>query len=141
LTLALEGKSVGTAAVDSLGPFGERTLSLKVKLDGPAGPSLLRAIVKSADDAEPRNDTLSAAIDLSPAASAVFVSTSPDFDSRYALAVLDGALGIPTRGFFRVAAGEWRVEGALTAISEAEVRRAVHDAPVAIIHGDTAAFG
>ena len=141
LALALEGKSVGTAAVDSLGPFGERTLSLKVKLDGPAGPSLLRAIVKSADDAEPRNDTLSAAIDLSPAASAVFVSTSPDFDSRYALAVLHGALGIPTRGFFRVAAGEWRVEGALTAISEAEVRRAIHDAPVAIIHGDTAAFG
>src|SRR5262249_2412049 len=73
--------------------------------------------------------------------SAVFVSTSPDFDARYALAVLRGALGIPTRGFFRVAPGEWRVEGALTPIPEAEVRQAVHDAPVAIVHGDTAVFG
>ena len=71
----------------------------------------------------------------------MFVSTSPDFDARYALAVLRGALGIPTRGFFRVAPGEWRVEGALTPIPEADVRQAVRDAPVAIIHGDTAAFG
>jgi len=55
--------------------------------------------------------------------------------------VLRGALGIPTRGFFRVAPGEWRVEGSFAASSEADVRRAVHDAPVAIIHGDTAAFG
>jgi hypothetical protein len=80
-------------------------------------------------------------IDLSRAASAVFVSTSPDFDARYALAVLRGALGIPTRGFFRVAPGEWRVEGALTPVPESEVRQVVRDAPVAIIHGDTAAFG
>ena len=80
-------------------------------------------------------------VDLSRAASAVFVSTSPDFDARYSLAVLRGALGIPTRGFFRVAPGEWRVEGALTPVAEAEVRQAVRDAPVAIIHGDTAAFG
>lgn len=141
LTLTLEGKPVATAPVESLPAFGERTLALKVRLDGAAGPSLLSAVVKSADDGEPRNDTLSAAIDLSAAASAVFVSTSPDFDARYSLAVLRGALGIPTRGFFRVAPGEWRVEGALTPTSEADVRHAVHDAPVAIIHGDTAAFG
>ncbi|HEX4681684.1 MAG TPA: hypothetical protein VH277_03185 [Gemmatimonadaceae bacterium] len=141
LTLTLEGKPLASAPVDSVGPFGERTLSLKVRVEGAAGPSILRAVVKSPDDAEPRNDTLSAAIDLSAAASAVFVSTSPDFDARYALAVLRGALGIPTRGFFRVAPGEWRVEGALTAISEEDVRRATRDAPVAIIHGDTAAFG
>jgi hypothetical protein len=102
---------------------------------------LLRAIVVSTDDAERRNDTLSVAIDLSRAASAVFVSTSPDFDARYSLAVLRGSLGIPTRGFFRVAPGEWRVEGALTPISEAEVRQSLKDAPVAIMHGDTAAFG
>src|SRR5205085_8958652 len=106
-----------------------------------AGPAILRAIVASADDAERRNDTLSVAIDLSRAASAVFASTSPDFDARYALAVLRGALGIPTRGFFRVAPGEWRVEGALTPIAEAEVRQSLRDAPVAILHGDTAAFG
>jgi hypothetical protein len=141
LTVTLEGKTVASAPVDSLPPFGERTIALRTKLDGAAGPSLLRAIVASPDDAERRNDTLVTAIDLSRAASAVFVSTSPDFDARYALAVLRGALGIPTRGFFRVAPGEWRVEGALTPIPEGEVRQALRDAPVAIIHGDTAAFG
>jgi hypothetical protein len=71
----------------------------------------------------------------------VFVSTSPDFDARYALAVLRGALGIPTRGFFRVAPGEWRIEGSLAPIPESDVRQAVRDAPVTILHGDTAAFG
>jgi hypothetical protein len=81
------------------------------------------------------------AIELSRAASAVFVSTSPDFDARYSLAVLRGALGIPTRGFFRVAPGEWRIEGSLAPIPEGDVRQAVREAPVTIIHGDTAAFG
>ncbi|MEO6877971.1 MAG: hypothetical protein ABI205_05780, partial [Gemmatimonadaceae bacterium] len=75
------------------------------------------------------------------AARAVFASTSPDFDARYALAVLRGALAIPTSGYFRVAPGEWRVDGALTPVREEQVRQALRDAPVAIIHGDTAAFG
>ena len=107
-----------------LPPFGERSGRRARALEGPPGGSLLRAIVTAPDDAERRNDTLRVAVDLSRAASAVFVSTSPDFDARYALAVLRGALGIPTRGFFRVAPGEWRVEGALTPIPEADVRQA-----------------
>jgi hypothetical protein len=141
LTLTLDGRVVGTAPVESLPPFGERTVAIRAKLEGPAGPAVLRAVVASSEDSEARNDTLAVALDLSRAASAVFVSTSPDFDARYSLAVLRGALGIPTRGFFRVAPGEWRVEGALTPIAETNVRQAVRDAPVAIIHGDTAAFG
>jgi hypothetical protein len=141
LTLTVDDKPIGSAPIDSLGAFGERTIAVKARVEGKAGPAVLRAIVASPDDAEHRNDTLAVAIDLSQAASAVFVSTSPDFDARYALAVLRGALGIPTRGFFRVAPGEWRVEGALTKIAEGDVRQAVHDAPVAIFHGDTAAFG
>jgi len=141
LTIALEGKTIATSPIDSLAPFAERTIVIRSKLEGSGGPSILRAIVASPGDAEPRNDTASVAIDLSRAATAVFVSTSPDFDARYALAVLRGSLGIPTRGFFRVAPGEWRIEGALTPVGEADVRQAVREAPVAIIHGDTAAFG
>jgi hypothetical protein len=141
LTLSLDGKTIAATPVDSLAPFGERTVDVKVKLEGAAGPVVLRAIASAPDDAESHNDTLAAAIDLSRAATAVFVSTSPDFDARYALAVLRGALTIPTSGFFRVAPGEWRVDGALTPISEEKVRQALRDAPVAIIHGDTAAFG
>ena len=141
LTLSLDGHVIATSPVDSFSPFGERTVAVKARLDGVAGAVVLRAIVVSPHDAEPRNDTLAVTIDLSQAASAVFVSTSPDFDARYSLAVLRGALAIPTRAFFRVAPGEWRVEGALTPVPEVKVRRALHDAPVAIIHGDTAAFG
>ena len=141
IDLTLAGKPLGSLTLDSLAPFGERTFDLKTKLDGAAGPALLQAVVRSPDDAEPRNDTASVAVDLSRAASAVFVSTSPDFDARYALAVLRGSLGIPTRGYFRVAPGEWRIDGALTPVTQEEVRQALHDAPVAIIHGDTSAFG
>src|SRR5205823_4819624 len=47
----------------------------------------------------------------------------------------------PTRGFFRVAPGQWRLDGPLTPVPEDEVRRALHDAPVAIIHGDSSVFG
>ena len=141
LALTLDGHPVGTSRVDSLPPFGERTITIRTPLSGAAGPAVLRAVVTSPQDAEPHNDTVAVAIDVSRAASAVFVSTSPDFDARYALAVLRGALSIPTRGFLRVAPGEWRVEGALTHVAEADVRQALRDAPVAIIHGDTAAFG
>jgi hypothetical protein len=141
LTVALEGRLIATVPVDSLPPFGERTIVVRSTLDGSSGPSILRAIVASAGDGESRNDTAAVAVDLSRAATAVFVSTSPDFDARYALAVLRGSLGIPTRGFFRVAPGEWRIEGALTPVAESDVRQAVHEAPVAIIHGDTSAFG
>lgn len=141
LTLSVEGKAIATSLVDSLAPFGERAIVVRSKVEGSSGPSILRAVVASPGDAEPRNDTASVAIDLSRAATAVFVSTSPDFDARYALAVLRGSLGIPTRGFFRVAPGEWRIEGALTPVAESDVRQAVREAPVAIIHGDTSAFG
>jgi hypothetical protein len=141
LELSVGDKSLARLPVAALPAYGERAIGVKARLDAPAGPAVLRAVVASPQDAEPRNDSLSVAVEVSRAASAVFVSTSPDFDARYALAVLRGSLGIPARGFFRVAPGEWRVEGPLTPVPESEVRQAVHDAPVAIIHGDTAAFG
>src|SRR5512146_402709 len=141
LDLAIGDKSLARAAVESLPPYGERAVAIKTRIDAAAGPALLRAVVSSPQDAEPKNDTLIVAVDVSRAASAVFVSTSPDFDSRYALAVLRGALGIPTRGFLRIAPGEWRVEGAFTPVPESDVRQAIREAPVVILHGDTAAFG
>lgn len=141
LAIVVGDASVLTVPVDALGPYAERSLIVRARIEGREGPAVVKAIVRAPADAEPRNDTLSMAVDLSRAASAVFVSTSPDFDARYALSVLRGALAVPTRGYFRVAPGAWRVDGSLAAISEADVRTAFHDAPVAILHGDTAAFG
>ncbi len=141
LDLAIGDKPLARVAVESLPPFAERSIAIKTRLDAAAGPALLRAVAASPQDAEPRNDTLVVAVDVSRAASAVFVSTSPDFDARYALAVLRGSLGIPTRGFLRIAPGDWRIEGVLTHVPESDVRQAIREAPVVILHGDTAAFG
>ena len=143
LALSLEGATIAQQSFDSLPAFGERVLSMKVKLEGNGGggPEVLRAVSTAPEDAEHRNDTLAVAVDISRAASAVFASTSPDFDARYALAVLRGSLGIPTRAYWRVAPGEWRNEASLSPVAESEVRQALHDAPVAVLHGDTSAFG
>jgi hypothetical protein len=69
------------------------------------------------------------------------VSTSPDLDSREALALLRGALALPTRGFYRVAPGVWRQDGSLAPANESDIRAIVRDAPLVVLHGDTAVFG
>ena len=106
-----------------------------------AGASLVRAIVATSGDAEPRNDTLTTVLEVSPAAGAVLVSTSPDLDAREALALLRGALALPTRGFYRIAPGLWRQDGSLGPANESEIRKIVRDAPLVVLHGDTAVFG
>ena len=141
VTLQLGGQVLGRWPLAEMSSWSERQLEVRARVAAPQGATILRAIVSSAGDAEPRNDTLAAAIEVSRAASAVFVSTSPDQDSRFALAVLRGALALPTRGFLRVAPGAWRHEGSLTPATETEVREALRDAPVAILHGDTSIFG
>lgn len=139
---AVGGRATGAAvAVDALPARGERTVAARLPVGATEGPREVRAIWSASGDAEPRNDTVSIVIDVSPAAGAVFVSTSPDEDARYALSVLRGALALPTRGFFRVAPGQWRADGTLAPVSDADVRKAVSAAPVVIVHGDTGIFG
>ena len=140
VALQLGTQLLGRWPIAAMSAWGERQLDLRARGSG-QGPTVLRAIVSTPGDAEPRNDTLVTVLELSRAASAVFVSTSPDQDSRFALAVLRGALALPTRGFLRVAPGAWRHEGSLNRATETEVREALRDAPVAILHGDTAIFG
>jgi hypothetical protein len=102
---------------------------------------VLRAVLAAAGDREPRNDTASAVVEVSPAAAVVFVSTAPDLDARAMLAVLRGALALPARAYLRVAPGQWRVEGSFAPVAEAEVRRAAAAASLLLLHGDTAALG
>jgi hypothetical protein len=141
LTVQLDDQVLGRWPFDSISSWGERQLDIRVHAAGGQGAAVLKVAVSSAGDVESGNDTLGVAVELSRAASAVFVSTSPDQDARFAIAVLRGALALPTRGYLRVAPGRWRHEGNLTPVTELEVRQAVKDAPVAIIHGDTAIFG
>lgn len=141
VSLMLDQQALGRWPLEAMSAWAERQFDAHVRTSGVQGAGILRAIVAGPEDAEPRNDTLAATIEISRAASAVFVSTSPDQDSRFAIAVLRGALALPTRGFYRIAPGMWRQEGTLAAATEAQVRQAMRDAPVAILHGDTSIFG
>lgn len=142
LTLALDDRMLGRWPFDAMSAWAERQVELRVHTGAASQRvALLTASVASEGDAEARNDTLMATIEISRAASAVFVSTSPDQDARFAIAVLRGSLALPTRGFLRVAPGMWRQEGSLAPATEAAVRQAMREAPVVILHGDTAIFG
>lgn len=139
--LAIDGVSVAATAIDSMAPFAEREVRWRVQAGAKPGLRLIRVLVSAPGDALARNDTLVATLDVAAGASAVFASTAPDFDARYALDVLRGTLAVPTRGYYRVAPGQWRVDGTLAAVPEEEVKRSLGEAPIVVIHGDTAAFG
>ncbi|MGQ0539710.1 MAG: hypothetical protein ACT4R6_12245 [Gemmatimonadaceae bacterium] len=141
IRLDVDGRVLADFAIDSLAPNAERAVTRRVAVQRSAGPAVLRAAISAAGDAVPRNDTLAMAIEVAPSAGAVIVSTSPDLDARELLLVLRGTLNLPTRGYLRVAPGVWRVEGTLAPVPEEEVRRALQNAPLAIVHGDTALFG
>ena len=140
LIFSTNGREVARVAVDSLPAGAERRVVIRTSVAGAEGPLLLRAVLDGGDS-EAGNDTLGMAIDVARAAGAVLVSTSPDQDSRFMVAVLRGAVSLPTRAYYRVAPGQWRIEGALSRVSEAEVRRAMREAPLVALHGDTAIFG
>lgn len=141
IVLLVGDREAATVTLDSLTALGEHEVVARFPLPATDGATVVRAVARTRGDAEARNDTLTTIVDVSRAAGAVFVSTSPDQDARFAIAVLRGAVALPTRAFFRVAPGQWRREGTLAPIAEAEVREALRGAPIAILHGDTAIFG
>ncbi|HET7564972.1 MAG TPA: hypothetical protein VFJ96_08260 [Gemmatimonadaceae bacterium] len=141
LTMLAGSRTLASVPVDSLAPFVERSVSVRVPFAAPPGPTVFAAVVTVPGDMERRNDTVAVPLEVSRAAGAVLVSSSPDFDSRFLLPVLRGAVALPTRAYFRVAPNEWRQDGSLAPVREEDVRAALRDAPLAILHGDTAVFG
>lgn len=135
--LQVDGLAVATASLPALAPFAGTRMTLPFVVGRGDRTALVQALVESASDAEPRNDTLSVAIEVGDRPSAVFVSTAPDIDVREVLTVLRGALDVPTRAYLRVAPNVWRVEGTLAPISEAEVKARAATAGMLIVHGDT----
>ena len=141
LSLVAGSDVIATMPIDSLPAGIERTLTMHGRIEGAVRSVPLAAIVTATGDAERRNDTLATAVQVAPAAGAVLASTAPDFDARFLIPVLRGAVALPTRAYYRVAPGMWRQDGTLAAVSEASVRAALAEAPLAILHGDTALFG
>jgi len=137
LVLSLDGVETASVPVPVLPPFSSSRLTLPLPLPRGARTAVLKAIIAVPTDVEPRNDTLSAAIEIGDRPVAVFVSTAPDLDVRELLVVLRGALSLPTRAYLRLAPGVWREEGSLAPISEADVRSRAAAAGMLIVHGDT----
>ena len=135
------GGATATVHSGALGTFAEREVAVRVVAPRGEREALLRATATVAGDAEPRNDTLAAIVEISRAPAAVLVSSSPDPDARAALEALTGALSARPRGFYQVAPGAWRDATTLRAVSVAEVRAAAAAAPLLVLHGDTAVFG
>ncbi|MEO7038692.1 MAG: hypothetical protein ABI186_01525 [Candidatus Elarobacter sp.] len=141
LTLVAGSDVIARMPIDSLAAGLERTLTLRSHIDGGVRSVALAAVITAAGDVEHHNDTLATAVQVAPAAGAVLASTAPDFDARFLIPVLRGAVSLPTRAYYRVAPGMWRQDGSLAAVTEQSVRAALAEAPLAIIHGDTALFG
>jgi hypothetical protein len=139
--IRLDTALLGVGRYARLLPYAEQALDIRIVAAGAERTAVMRAIVRRGDDVEPRNDTLALGIDVSRAPAAVFVSTAPDFDAREAVAALRGITSLPTRAYYRVAAGAWRADGGLARVEESVVRAAVRDAPLVVLHGDTATFG
>ena len=141
LTLRLSDRVVATVSVDSVGPYGERVVRARLPVPNVTGTVIVMAALTAPGDGTAANDSLAVAVDVMPGAGAVVVSTAPDYDIRDLAAVLRGTVLLPTRGFYRVAPGRWREEGSLGMVSEDEVQRAAREAPLLVLHGDTALFG
>ena len=139
--LRLDAALLDSVPIASLRPYSERVVALRGVAGGAERGALLRAIVRVPGDRETRNDTLTLGVDVTKAPAAVVVSTAPDFDAREAIGALRGVTALPTRAYYRVAPGTWRIDASLASVSEKDVRDAVRDAPLAVLHGDTAVFG
>lgn len=140
LALSLDGRGVSTTAVPALEPYEEREIRVAVPIPAADASRTIRAAL-AGGDAVATNDTASSALVVSGAAAATFISSSPDADARFALAVLRGTRRGPVQGFWRIAPGVWRVDGSLRAVAEADVRRAATATPLLVLHGDSAIFG
>ncbi len=136
-----DGSALATVPLGALAPWSEREWRVRLRVPERREAMVLRVVVAAPGDAERRNDTLSTVLDVRGSPTAVFVSTAPDQDARFALDLMRGALAFGVRGFLRVAPGQWREEGALTRVDETVVRDALARAPLAVLHGDTAYFG
>ncbi len=158
--LRLDDRVIATEPLPALEAFEEREVRASVPIPAQDGTRRLSARLAGARpgavsgaeptaptaggsraDAVAENDTASAPLVVSGAAAATFISTAPDQDARFALAVLRGTRRGPVQGFWRVAPGEWRTDGALRPVTEAAVRAAAAATPLLVLHGDTAVFG
>jgi hypothetical protein len=140
IMVRLGDRPLGETALAELPAYGERAVRWRVPVPAVEGAQAL-TVSLDAGDAVRANDLAVASLLVSGTATIAFVSTSPDQDARLALAVLRGTQRGAVRAYQRVAPGQWREGDALRAVPEDAVRRAVEQASLVVLHGDTAYFG
>lgn len=136
----LGGRELATQTLTPLEADAEREIRLRVVIPTVEGEQPLLVVLDGAD-ARADNDTVVSALTVSGAASVALISTAPDQDARFALALLRQTQRGAVRGYWRVAPGQWREGDALRPVSEEVVRRALGTASLVMLHGDTAYFG
>ncbi|WKW12010.1 hypothetical protein Strain138_001282 [Pseudogemmatithrix spongiicola] len=140
LTLRLGGRELLRQAVDAPDAGGERELRLRFVVPALEGEQPLLLALDGAD-ARADNDSIRSTLSISGAASVALISTAPDQDARFALALLRQTQRGAVRGYWRVAPGQWREGDALRPVGEDVVRRALGTASLVMLHGDTTYFG
>ncbi|HEX9105957.1 MAG TPA: hypothetical protein VF832_01985, partial [Longimicrobiales bacterium] len=123
-------------------PAGRTTPAvLSVTPVAPRGGGLVRYdVAVTASDAVPDDDERTIYVYVSEQPAGVtLVSFHPDWEPRFLQPILQNALGLPTRGFLMVAPGRFLTAGPGTeagqVASEADVRAAVGQAEVVVLHG------
>lgn len=142
LIVRLADRVVSEVPVGPLDAYEEHEVRLRVGVPARDGTvTLVARLAGDALDSVPANDSAVTTVVVSGASAATFVSTAPDQDARFLLAVLRGTRRGPVQAFWRVAPGQWRTDGALRPVPESVVREALAAAPLVVVHGDTALFG
>lgn len=137
----LDDVVVAEATVPALAARGDAVVESQVVVPPGDSIAVLRAVLQSGGDRQPRNDTIAAAFRRGARQRVVIVSTAPDADVRDVTTALRANVALPTDAFFRIAPGRWLRDGNLTPVDESVVRAAVRGASLAVLHGDTAAMG
>ena len=102
--------------------------ALEVRLEGVAG------------DSEPRDDARWFVLEVSPQPSVVLLAAPPDWDSRFLARTLSDVARVPVRTLVQSGTdgSGWRDAAGLTAVSAADVARAVAGARLVVRVGDPA---
>ena len=141
IELRLDDRVISSTPLPALDAFEEHEVRVAMPVPASDGTRRLHAALVASSDAVAENDSASAPLVVSGAAAATFISSTPDQDARFALAVLRGTRRGPVQAFWRVAPGQWRTDGSLRPATESAVRQAAASAPLLVLHGDTAIFG
>ena len=108
----------------------------------PVGWSALVVRLEGARDAEPRDDARTFVLDVTAQPSVLLLASPPDWETRFLARTLADVARVPLRTLvaLETSGARWRDAATLTAVTPADVARAVAAAQLVIEAGDPGAF-